>query len=214
MIATDFMEIRDCYKIFEQKIFARFNKSNNISRWIDPYVIGFDFLNLFSHIEMMTWQALRCYGHAPFYPQYPVGKYFLDFGNPIVKVGIECDGKQYHTDKEKDLNRDRNLNELGWTIYRISGSDCNRIINLYEYPDDENPYDVANNRNEYYYKTIEGLIECLAVRYFNQSFFGEPNENMKIMCSVLRERVSVHTDDFDIELSNAVQDCYNKYYQR
>jgi hypothetical protein len=31
------------------------------------------------------------------YPQYPVGRYFVDFGNPVHKVAIECDGARWHS---------------------------------------------------------------------------------------------------------------------
>lgn len=207
-----FSEIKEKYNWFEKKIFERYERSKSVSRWIDPYCLGYDFMSYFTHIEMMAWQALRCYGKAPFYPQYPVGKYFLDFGNPIVKIGIECDGKDFHTDKKRDYNRDRDLQELGWDIYRVSGSDCNRIVYLYEHSQDMDERAVSENKNDYYYNTIEGLIECLGVRYFNQMFYGDADENMNIMSNVLRNRISIQTDEWDIGLSNAIQDYYNKYY--
>jgi very-short-patch-repair endonuclease len=42
----------------------------------------------------------------------------------VAKVAIECDGKHYHTDKSKDQARDRQLESLGWIVYRIDGADC------------------------------------------------------------------------------------------
>ena len=50
--------------------------------------------------------VLGCLG-LPFYPQYPIGKYFVDFADPVKKIVIECDGKKYHQDKEKDKRRQR-----------------------------------------------------------------------------------------------------------
>lgn len=74
-------------------------------------------------IESWLWQDIReC--DCVLYPQYPVGRVFLDFANPKAKVGIECDGAAYHQDKAKDAARDKLLQDMGWTIYRISGSDC------------------------------------------------------------------------------------------
>jgi hypothetical protein len=58
------------------------------------------------------------------YPQYPVGRYFVDFANPAAKVAIECDGKRWHTDKERDAQRQGEIEALGWVVYRISGRDC------------------------------------------------------------------------------------------
>lgn len=74
-------------------------------------------------IEYWLWHDIReC--DCVLYPQYPVGKFFLDFANPKAKVGIECDGAAYHQDKAKDAARDKVLEDMCWTIYRISGSDC------------------------------------------------------------------------------------------
>lgn len=74
-------------------------------------------------IEAFLWADIReC--NAVFYPQYPIGRFFVDFANPGAKVVIECDGAAYHLDKEKDAERDRLLNNGGWMVYRLTGSDC------------------------------------------------------------------------------------------
>ena len=74
-------------------------------------------------IEAWLWSDIRD-ANAIFYPQYPVGRFFVDFANPLAKVALECDGHQYHLDKAKDRERDELLEQLGWTVYRITGSDC------------------------------------------------------------------------------------------
>lgn len=74
-------------------------------------------------IETWLWSDIRALD-AVLYPQYPVGRYFVDFANPIAKVAIECDGAEWHNDKAKDAARDAELEAMGWTVYRISGSDC------------------------------------------------------------------------------------------
>lgn len=74
-------------------------------------------------IECCFWQDIR-EANAVMYPQYPVGGVFLDFANPVAKVGVECDGKAFHLDAEKDRARDEKLQGIGWHIYRITGSDC------------------------------------------------------------------------------------------
>lgn len=74
-------------------------------------------------IEWAMWQELRA-EDVVMVPQYPVGKHFVDFANPAEKVAIECDGAAFHTDRAKDAHRQRALEAQGWTVYRISGSDC------------------------------------------------------------------------------------------
>jgi very-short-patch-repair endonuclease len=94
------------------------------NQWgIDPYEV--DWLNVFTPIEYGLWQDIRQTG-AVLYPQYPVGRFFVDFGNPKAKVAVECDGAAFHTDKAKDAARDAELGKLGWRVYRISGRDCKK----------------------------------------------------------------------------------------
>ena len=48
------------------------------------------------------------------YPQYPVGNCIVDFGNPVLKIGLGLDGAEYH-DSVKDYKRDLGLKrEYGW----------------------------------------------------------------------------------------------------
>lgn len=74
-------------------------------------------------IEVALWADIRG-SNAVFYPQYPVLGFFVDFANPVVKVAIECDGARYHTDPRKDAERDSQLRDIGWSVYRITGRDC------------------------------------------------------------------------------------------
>jgi very-short-patch-repair endonuclease len=93
---------------------------------IDPY--GWDVgLLHFTPIEQFLWEDLRD-ANVVIYPQYPVGRFFVDFGNPVAKVAIECDGAAYHKDKVKDAERDRILQAFGWSVYRIRGRDCMQQI--------------------------------------------------------------------------------------
>lgn len=81
----------------------------------------FDFYSIFTPIEFAIWEHISDF-NLPFLPQYPVGKYFADFADPIRHIAIECDGKQH--DKEKDKVRDKYFEDNGWTVYRIPGRDC------------------------------------------------------------------------------------------
>lgn len=74
-------------------------------------------------IEAALWGEIReC--NVVMYPQFPIGRFFVDFANPVARVAIECDGYEYHLDKVKDRARDAWLEENGWTVYRITGADC------------------------------------------------------------------------------------------
>lgn len=94
-------------------------------RAIDPYELGLnDFL---TPIEWMVWQDIRGTDGLQFLPQYPVGRFFIDFGDPERRLGIEVDGRQFH-DIERDRMRDQQLwNEHGWKVYRISGAEAYRV---------------------------------------------------------------------------------------
>ena len=66
--------------------------------------------------------------NLPLLPQYPVLNYFVDFGDPIKKIAIEVDGVRYHTDKVKDNKRQSEIEALGWTFYRITGTKTYEIM--------------------------------------------------------------------------------------
>lgn len=88
---------------------------------IDPYTV--DWTKIFTPIEFGLWIDIRAEG-AVLYPQYPVGRYFADFANPAARVVIECDGAKWHTDAEKDSERQQHIEAMGWHVYRITGRGC------------------------------------------------------------------------------------------
>lgn len=78
---------------------------------------------LMTPIEQAAWEALQA-GGMKFYPQYPIGRFFVDFALPAAKAVVECDGAAFHRDWAADGERDRQLESRGWTVFRITGSDC------------------------------------------------------------------------------------------
>lgn len=183
--------IRSHYQITTPKIFEA--AKSRIYGWTSPYTSEIDWMHIFSPIENMTWQVLRCFGMAPFYPQYPVGRYFLDFGNPVVKVGIECDGAEFHHDKEKDRKRDEALRKEGWIIYRIPGSDCVRPVkdeyynrDLYYYPEEKEEI-----LREFYHGTIEGLVKAIGIYHFGYMNYYEDPAEFYLALACLEKRVSL-----------------------
>lgn len=90
---------------------------------IDPYEV--DWLKVFTPIEKALWHDIRA-ANVVLYPQLPVGRYFVDFGNPVAMIAVECDGAAYHLDSDVDEARTAELNRMGWTVYRLTGSQCKR----------------------------------------------------------------------------------------
>lgn len=87
---------------------------------LSPYEIGLE--EYLTPIELPLWNEIRCYG-LPFYMQYPVGRRFVDFGDPHMRVAIEADGKAYHS-PEKDSAKNAELLAEGWRVFRIIGKDA------------------------------------------------------------------------------------------
>lgn len=109
--------IRRAYAQFQVRADAGF------ADWMEfePYRIA-DWASIFTPIEQAAWHDIRKSGLA-MWPQLPVGRFYVDFGNPIVKVALECDGKKFH-DPAIDAVRDKVLNAMGWTVYRAPGWQC------------------------------------------------------------------------------------------
>ena len=109
--------IRSFYKLASADIV----KAGRAEWGVDPYEV--DWLMVFTPIENALWYDIRGAG-AVLYPQYPVLNYFVDFGNPVAKVAIECDGAAFHRDTAKDEARQRAIEAAGWSVYRLSGKEC------------------------------------------------------------------------------------------
>lgn len=119
LLSNDWNKVRDFYAEHAPTILAGTRCEWAIDAYLWESCGG---INM-TPIEAWLWADIR-QANAIFYPQYPVGGFFVDFANPVAKVAIECDGFHYHLDKEKDRERDDLLAELGWAVYRISGHDC------------------------------------------------------------------------------------------
>lgn len=184
-----FKKIKEHYEFLTPLIIARQN--THIRAWVNPYTEFLEWGHIFSPIEEQTWQAIRCFGKAPFYPQYPVGRYFVDFGNPHIKVAIECDGAKWHQDKEKDKNRDLELKKMGWKVYRISGSDCVRSINAYYDIDYLNENEAEEILSSFYSSSIEGLIKAIAIKHFKFDEFNDELGELEMANKCLKSRVLV-----------------------
>lgn len=138
----------------------------------DPYEM--DFITKLTPIENSVWIDIRS-EPIQMFPQLPVLNYFLDYANPFKKVAIECDGKHWH-DPIKDAIRDNRLIDEGWTIYRIPGHKCNRILESpaeakYRLQERESyGHDIDDEVNavarKWFMNTSTGIIRAIAVAHF------------------------------------------------
>jgi hypothetical protein len=94
-----------------------------INRHAIPAYDDIDWARAMTPIEFALWCDIRSHG-VILYPQYPVGRFFVDFGHPAVKVAVECDGARYHRDQARETMRDGAIRAAGWTIYHLSGASC------------------------------------------------------------------------------------------
>lgn len=93
------------------------------NRWaLDPYEWKEGGIRM-TPIEAALWHDIRAEGLV-LYPQYPVGRYFVDFGNPAAKVAIECDGAAWHLNTDADKLRQASIESYGWSVYRLTGRQC------------------------------------------------------------------------------------------
>lgn len=150
----EFLKIRKMYSEILPEWDLEYKKTGDMRQ--DPYFYDWKF----TPIEKHVFNDIRCLG-LPFYPQIPVLNFFIDFGCPFLKIGIECDGKEWH-DVEKDFLRDRKLEDQGWTIFRIEGHECARYINPWE-----NNADIDDDLVEkFFFETSEGVLTAIKNNYF------------------------------------------------
>lgn len=120
-------------------------------RMVSAYGLGIDWFSKFSPIEDKAWDCIRYVG-APLYPQYPVGRFFIDFADPIRRIGIEIDGLAYHKDRKKDRVRQIEIEGHGWTIYRFWSWELDQCMD--DFLDDEGNVKF----NEYAEGCLEGKL--------------------------------------------------------
>jgi very-short-patch-repair endonuclease len=156
---SDFQEFLDIRKAYARRMpgwLAEYDRTGDMRQ--DAYFMDWKF----TPIEREVWADIRGMG-LPFYPQIPALNYFLDFANPFMKIGIECDGKAWH-DYELDKARDTRLAADGWMIFRIEGHECKRIINPFnEHENDDN----SGLIERFFMETSEGILTAIKDRYFD-----------------------------------------------
>jgi hypothetical protein len=158
------------------------NSERNPRYWFHPEV--FDWHLVFSPIEMDAWMSLRG-RYVPMYPQYPVLKYYVDFGNPYFKIAIELDGKDYH-DPVKDRKRDIELHQSGWKVIRIPGIE---MVKTFRDTSDFESWEWQDNNDEvmeamYHWilETGDGVIEAISRVYFTKQPLSKVDRELYSLC--------------------------------
>jgi len=173
------------------KALREFYKLMNTNEWI-PYPV--DWMRVFTPIERDVWGDMRSAGIF-MWPQYPAGRYFLDFADPKLRIAIECDGKDWH-DEEADMSRDAELRALGWTVYRVPGSACKRTItpdfDALEYSESTE----GNGEVRYWLAyTSEGLVAAIARHYFGNGYGAFTDEDAMDALRKHSSRAAPFTED-------------------
>lgn len=126
----------------------------------------------------------------PLYPQFPVDNYLVDFGDPIQKIAIEVDGLKYHShmsDVKRDRRRQYDLENMGWTVYRIFAADTKMSADDFlqsrysaVLDDDKNefkpvletlPFDLVKTiSRDLLFENSDLLIKHLSLKYYSPRF--------------------------------------------
>ena len=78
-----------------------------------------------AEIKLWSYIRLKRINGYQFYRQKPLGQYMFDFYCPAAKLVIEVDGGQHYSgqQKERDIERDKYLNDQGLKVLRYSDLD-------------------------------------------------------------------------------------------
>jgi very-short-patch-repair endonuclease len=76
-------------------------------------------------VEKLLWKYLgaKRFKGLKFRRQEPIGRYIVDFISYEKRLIIEVDGGQHATDKGKDEERDKWLNDQGYKVLRFWNND-------------------------------------------------------------------------------------------
>lgn len=128
-------------------------------------IYQFPWLDYLTPIERSVLDQLRIDGTWPMWPQYPVGPYWVDFGNPEYRIAIECDGKRYH--QLDDNKRDIYLESRGWIVFHLTGRQCHQNNTMDDFKSIESMIDWERGAG------INGLSQFLRRTIFNGQARGD-----------------------------------------
>lgn len=162
-------KVRDYYESNMGHIMAQYKDRP----WAMYESYPFDWHYILNEVEFIVWGITKEKGYMPFYPQFPVLNYFLDFAHPGKKIAIEVDGIEFHN-IEKDRKRDLMLKSKGWRVIRIPGAEVVRTNYSSEWEDFDyiTEYGDASektirNITDWIMRTGDGVMEAIKVLYLD-----------------------------------------------
>ncbi|MCW3085703.1 MAG: hypothetical protein JWP12_3069 [Bacteroidetes bacterium] len=109
------------------------NNYNHYNKNLRPFAV--QHRNGSTQSEIRAWCELfrnkKMLGY-PFLRQRPVGNYIADFMCKELKLIIEIDGPYHQFRYKEDLQRELNLNKLGFTVLRFTNEEIRTQINNVE----------------------------------------------------------------------------------
>lgn len=120
----------------------------------DPYIVAWE--GFLTRDEFAVWEDIRCVG-LPLLPKLPVDSYFIDFADPVERIGIMVVHRSRGTRQRS--TRSGQLHWKGWKIYRIEA--WRTWIPIKLTPAGE-LYCVGHN----YLDTSEGIIQQIKKRHY------------------------------------------------
>lgn len=121
-----------------------------------------------------------------------ISKTEVDIFIPSIKLAVEYDGSYYHKNKlERDLQKNKRLNELGIYIIRVREKGCPNLVDKY------------NTAIESIYvrspETIKAILRAIN-KHINKS-------NIKVPQNILKKLTKYSPDDYDLSDEN-IGKCY------
>ena len=86
-----------------------------------------DWYSVMNEVQFNVYNDIKYVGIF-LYPLYPIGDYFIDFGNPFAKIGIEILYKDYGLSAKQDRINFFEAND--WKVYTIESK--NTYLNAFE----------------------------------------------------------------------------------
>jgi very-short-patch-repair endonuclease len=135
----------------------------NLSVWaVEPYAFNWGF----NKNEQSLWGSIRR-NLMVMYPEFPVLGWFVDFGNPFLRIAIEADSKKFHN-REKDVERDRKLLQINWKTFRVSY--CENVETPFEELGerilDGHEDEASREMKHWLLDTSDGVVDAICFFYF------------------------------------------------
>ncbi|OHD17913.1 MAG: hypothetical protein A2086_16240 [Spirochaetes bacterium GWD1_27_9] len=136
---------------------------------LDPYII--DWKEYLPEIDFKLYEDIRRIG-VHLYPKYPVSNnYFLSFGNPFLRIGIDI----VKGDISLYNHRLKEIKSKGWTVFRLFSHQIN--IDAQSFFESKTDYSCLLNDLDFeewknfifknHQMNAECLIEYLKIEYFS-----------------------------------------------